>query len=326
MKTHRNRRRLFRRPSRLPVLSALAGAALGLAACGGGGTDGGGFFAITGALEAGGVPVTICIDDAAFTDPATDKGKRIAANLAAYYGVVGGYTSQAAEGQSCRDRFGLIAHLLSTDDYNKKVLPALAQKPSPDGETPSSTGGGASSGGSSGGDSSDAGSSSGGSPGGGSPTAPPVTPRACAGGGGAGTDGLELYGSTSYTGLPQAAGSSGTVTLDPGEIRFSNPNMGPAATTGSLRIQLWAVPGNYTGGSISGFIVATLPLRFTNGGTQLGNDASSNLVTQVLSARTPAAGSYCMVITFEEYSSNCAASDRYCIVDWAQFDTAAIFR
>lgn len=295
----------------------MRGAALllagGLAACGGGGGDDaprGGYFAIEGALGANGVPMTICIDGTAYTDPAGTAGRTIAANLASYYGVVGGYRSYSGEGRSCRERFAVVDILLSVDEYNRVVVPGVAggtpPAPPPPAPAPPPAPTPAP-----------------------SPAPPPTAPVAipCDGRSGNGVDGIQLYGTATHGPLTGAALTATTISLDPGEIGYANPALGADATTGSLRARLWAVSSSYAGGDIDGWVVATYGIRFTNGGNQLRNGESSNLTEQLLAATTPPAGSYCLVVTLEEYDSrNCSSADNYCIADWTQFPASVGFR
>ncbi len=277
------------RPTTMRGAAALLAGAL--AACGGGGGDDaprGSYFAIEGALTASGVPMTICIDGAAYTDPAGTAGRTIAANLASYYGIVGGYRSYAGEGRSCRERFAVVDILLSVDEYNRVVVPGAA----------------------------------GGVP----PAPPPPVAIACDSRSGSGVDGLQLYGTATHGPLTAAAQKATTIRLDPGEIGYANPALAADATTGSLRARLWAVSSSYAGGDIGGWVVATYDIRFTNGGNQLRNGESSNLSERLLGATTPPAGSYCLVVTLEEYDSrNCTSDDNYCIADWTQFPTSVGF-
>ena len=116
--------------------------------------------------------------------------------------------------------------------------------------------------------------------------------------------------------------------FDPGQIAFVNPNLTPSSYTGSLRSSLWAVAGSYSGGTISGYVVARFQIRFTDGSTQLTNGESADIPTQTLSATTPPRGAYCMVATLEEYNpASCPTSaDGYCVMDWQQFGTSAQFQ
>lgn len=286
-----------------PLWAAVS--ALVLSGCGGGDDEAPApvrtYFAVEGAQSTGGIPVTICVDQLAYTDPASEPGRAIASRLVRYYGIVSGYRSFAGTGRSCRERFPSINYLLSVSEYNNLVMPGTPAPGPPPGPAPTP----------------------------GPPPPPPPLPPAlpCTAQGGNGTNGLSLYGQTSYSGLPSAALTTGTVSFDPGEVSFVNPNIGSSSTTGSLRAQLWAVGAPYAGGGINGYIVTTYSVRFSSGATQLRNGESANLNPLTLSARTPPGGAYCMVMTLEEYDSNsCSSADRYCIVDWYQYSPGVTFR
>ena len=107
---------------------------LALAACGGGdGGDGDGstYFAVVGTRTAGGVPMTICVNDATYADPASPAGQAMAANLARYAGLQGGYQILAGTQRDCRAAFPAVDQVLSVSDYNTLVLPAAVPAPSP---------------------------------------------------------------------------------------------------------------------------------------------------------------------------------------------------
>lgn len=282
--------------------AALGGlcAAVFAAGCGdaGGGSQGT-YFAVQGTQSAGGLTFTACINGIEYVDPSSTQGRQIALNLASYYGLIGSYRSFAGEGSSCRDQFPSISALLSVSDYNNTVLPAVAGTPSPSPSPP--------------------------------PSSPPppaaITPRFCGSTQGSGTDGLSLYGSSSYSGLSTLANQSGTVTLDPGEVAYNNPALTSSSRTGTLRSTLWAVSSSFNGGGISGRVVARYSIRFTDGTDYLRNGESANLQPNVLAANTPSRGSYCMVVTLEQYApSACPGSgDGFCLVDWSQFPNSAQF-
>ena len=159
------------------------------------------------------------------------------------------------------------------------------------------------------------------------PPAPPPAPTvSCEPSNGSGTNGLQLYGAYRYRLETNHAKSSSIVTLDPGEIRFSNPNLGADATTGSLRAALWATTLPYRGGRLSGYRIATYKIKFSNGMNQLRNGQHADLIAHTLPARIPSKGDYCMTVTLEEYSNRlCHADDNFCIVDWGTFDAAVRF-
>ena len=152
--------------------------------------------------------------------------------------------------------------------------------------------------------------------------APSPAPRACTENSGPGIGGLQMYGQSSYT------ISNGVASITPGTIAFNSPSSTPSSTTGSLRMRLFAIEGDYFGGEIQGYVLGTFPLRFTDGTNQLRNGESSQLGTQSvsISSNPPSGRSYCVVTVFEQYDSrNCDTSDRYCVVDWAEFKQAASF-
>lgn len=275
-----------------PFLHAAAAAAsISLAACGGGGDPDPTYYAVQGTRSVTGLPGTVCIGNMAYVDPSSPHGAEITHNLAAYYGLTGGLRSYAGTGRSCTDQFPVLDARITVADYNDVVLPAVLAM--------------------------------GGS--GGSPALPP--PIACASGSGAGLNGITLSGSSRFGALTTAASTDTTVTVDPGAIAYRDASLTSNAITGTLRAQLWAVPQSYGGGRISGYVVATYDIRFTDGSNQLGNGQSSDLLEHTLSARTPPKGAYCMVLTLEEYDSRqCTDADHFCVVDWTQFGSSSSFR
>lgn len=287
--------------------AALGGlcAAVFAAGCGDGGSSQGSYFAVQGTQSAGGLTFTACIDGIEYVEPSSTRGRQLALNLASYYGLVGSYRAFAGEGTGCRAQFPSLSVLLSVSDYNNTVLPAVGGSPSPSPSPPPPS-----------------------PPPPSPPPAPaPITPRSCGSTQGSGTDGLSLHGSSSYSGLSGLANQSGTVTLDPGEVAYSNPALTSSSRTGTLRSTLWAVSGSFNGGGISGRVVARYNIRFTDGTDYLRNGESANLPPNVLAATTPSRGSYCMVVTLEQYApSACPGSgDGFCLVDWTQFPNAAQF-
>ncbi|MBI5719134.1 MAG: hypothetical protein HZC37_15820 [Burkholderiales bacterium] len=154
-----------------------------------------------------------------------------------------------------------------------------------------------------------------------------IAPRTCGLTNGPATGGLDLSGPASFNGLSTSAGASGTVLFDPGDVTYFNPALPSTAVSGSLRVSLWATSGSYTGGTLTGQVVARAPLVFAGGSNQLGNGVKVDIPAATLSATSPSRGSYCMVITLEQFDSlNCTSGDRYCIVDWAQFAASSEFQ
>lgn len=159
------------------------------------------------------------------------------------------------------------------------------------------------------------------------PALPAVAARTCGATSGPAIDGLDLSGVSSFSGLSATGSASGTVLFDPGEVTHFNPALPAAAVSGRLRASLWALNASYTGGTLTGQLVARSPLVFAGGSNQLGNNQRADVQPATLSAVSPSRGSYCMVITLEELApTRCAASDGYCIVDWAQFATSNQFQ
>lgn len=153
----------------------------------------------------------------------------------------------------------------------------------------------------------------------------PIRPRACLEGAGGGTNGLQLFGSTSYRDLSSLANNRGTFLFDPGEISFNNPQLSQNSRTGSLRATLWALEGDYTGGGIRGYVVGRYAVNFDDGSSWLFNGESANLLELRQNADTPPRGSYCMVVTLDEFTQNCGSADGYCIADWMEFPRSAAF-
>ena len=164
-----------------------------------------------------------------------------------------------------------------------------------------------------------------------SPTAPPEEPPvlSCPSGFGAGSNGLELYGVTSYDITNGGANQTSPRSMGWG-VRYNNPALASNAYTGSLRMGLWAVSRSYTGGRISGYVLFNGSPNFTGAGarstSQLYNFTTASNIVSSGSGRNPPAGNYCLVATLEEFSSSCTESDGYCIVDWLQYDEAENFR
>lgn len=156
---------------------------------------------------------------------------------------------------------------------------------------------------------------------------PPIVQRNCPITNGAGTAGLQLFGTNTFSGLSTAANSTGTVLVDAGTVEFNNPALLTTSRTGSLKITLWALDGSYNGGTFAGVAVASYDVVFAGGGTTLLNGQSTDLVAQTLTARNPGRGSYCMMLALEEYNPSACPSDSdgFCLVDWVQFGGSTEF-
>ena len=274
------------------LAAVMAGA---LSGCGGGGSGSeDSFFGVTGSRSNNAlglaVPYTVCINGSGFIDPNTAEGQAMGAKLAAYYQLSAPVNAVSGQAYSCADHYKSVDVLLSMDDYRNRIANAA---PTP------------------------------------TPAVTPITPRTCVEGQGtgSGTRGLELTGPYRFDGLLAKASSTDAFNLDPGSVKFVNSAFAATALTGSLRYTFWAVAGSYTGGSISGDILVRQALNAAGATpTQLRNGQTLDFPFAEVTGTTPKRGSYCMVVTLEEYNSaTCTSADKYCVVDWAQFPTAVQF-
>ena len=281
------------------LAAVMAGA---LSGCGGGGSGSeDSFFGVTGSRSNNAlglaVPYTVCINGSGFIDPNTAEGQAMGAKLAAYYQLSAPVNAVSGQAYSCADHYKSVDVLLSMDDYRNRIANA-APAPAPVVVTPT-------------------------------PVVTPLTPRTCVQGQGTGTGtrGLELTGPYSFDGLMPKANSTDAFNFDPGTVKFSNSAFSSTALTGSLRYTFWAVAGSYSGGSITGDILVREGMNLTGSApTQLRNGHTMDFPYAAVTGPTPKRGSYCMVVTLEEYNSvTCTSADKYCIVDWAQFPTSVEF-
>lgn len=96
-------------------------------------------------------------------------------------------------------------------------------------------------------------------------------------------------------------------------------NTSPTMTSGSLRLELWASRLAYSGGSLNGYRLASLPLRAKGSlsPTPLAPGASFQNISQDVSVETlPPPGTYYPVLMVTEYSSSCAVNGGYCMDDY----------
>jgi hypothetical protein len=99
-----------------------------LTACGGGGgSDPSGAFAVTASRSSGGSTsvYTVCVEGIAYYDPATTQGQTLTRNLMQYYGMSGASQSLADSAKTCRQLVPAVNTIVSIDDYNRVVLPAI---------------------------------------------------------------------------------------------------------------------------------------------------------------------------------------------------------
>jgi hypothetical protein len=144
----------------------------------------------------------------------------------------------------------------------------------------------------------------------------------CSGPSGSGTNGLGFDGPTSYQISTISAGATPTDTLSWG-VSYN----GPAAYTGSLRVRLWALTSNYSGGSISGAVLSQISPNFTGAYAQSPNQLKTggsaiNITSTGTGSVNPAAGSYCIVATLEQYVN---ATTGFLIEDWVTFPNTLSF-
>jgi hypothetical protein len=145
---------------------------------------------------------------------------------------------------------------------------------------------------------------------------PTVTVQSSGGGGGGGTGG-----SSGSNGNAQLSGSALVSaidwTSDTVDIQVAKvTNTTTSVTSGSLEIQLWFSTSPYSGGSLTGYKVASFPLpaSCTTGQAQLAaGQGCSSIDSGTISATPPPPGTYYAVLALEEYSSACTTNGGYCI-------------
>lgn len=268
-----------------------------LAGCGGGGSSDSDktFFGITG-TRAGDSAYTVCVDGSGFIDPNTAAGQKMAQTLAAHYQYAGGGLAYSGSGKTCREHYGNPNLVISMLDYGVIALNDVAvPAPSPAASSPNDF-------------------------------LLPVTPRTCGASEGAGFNGLELVGPARHEGLSTVPKVIDTFSFDPGLVRYANSTLPSTALTGSLRVTLWAASGIYTGAALPAVSIYRAPLDTGNGANQLRNGFQVDPPLASVSGTTPTVGSYCLVVTLEQYNETCAAADKYCIVDWIQYPNAVQFQ
>lgn len=148
-------------------------------------------------------------------------------------------------------------------------------------------------------------------------TSTPIVPRTCPVTAGSGFGGLQLLGVASLSLLSGLALDIGTALFDPGALAYSNSASGAPATTGALRLSLWAVPGSYSGAALpTGYLIGRDPLRNVS---PLRNGQNYDVPVFTLNTTSPPRGSYCLSVQLEEYRADCTTADKYCVIDWYQF-------
>ncbi len=161
------------------------------------------------------------------------------------------------------------------------------------------------------------------------PPPPPPAGLTCPAGNGAGVNGLEFFGTTSYV-ISSAAANQTTPRSVGWGVRYNNQNLASGSYTGSLRVTLWAVPNSFSGGTISGHRLFVGYPNFVGAGArstnQLYNFSSVSDIQSSGSGPNPPAGRYCIVAALDHFSSSCTSSDGYCYSDWVQFQGAEQFQ
>jgi chitodextrinase len=90
--------------------------------------------------------------------------------------------------------------------------------------------------------------------------------------------------------------------------------------SGSLRIELWALAAPYYGGSVSGYITASIRTNLISGAADYLNANSywSNITLNLPYAAPPANNSsYALFLL--EYDTTCSMADNFCIVDYVNY-------
>ena len=91
-------------------------------------------------------------------------------------------------------------------------------------------------------------------------------------------------------------------------------NTSSTATSGSLRIELWATQSAYSGGSLSGYRTASIRTSRVSGlSDQLAPNSSFSNITLDLPYTAPASGYSNYTLVLGEYSSTCGSDDHFCV-------------
>jgi hypothetical protein len=136
-----------------------------------------------------------------------------------------------------------------------------------------------------------------------------------------------MFGRYQFSLSTNLANVNSTLTWLPGEISFINANQGTTATTGTLRLKLWALPAAYSGsGSFTGFVLAEYTLRFSDGSSQMSNGQTAFINQQTLRAQNAPRGNYCIMQTLEEFNPQfCNTTSGFCVMDFLQYPNSQRF-
>jgi hypothetical protein len=97
------------------------------------------------------------------------------------------------------------------------------------------------------------------------------------------------------------------------------------ASTGSVRLDLWAVASSFSGGTISGHRIARMTPNFVgNVPTDVVYDGQTFSGSVNGTGTNPPAGRYCIVMVLNRFSNNCGSSDGFCFTDFHQFSSTGV--
>jgi chitodextrinase/subtilisin family serine protease len=101
-------------------------------------------------------------------------------------------------------------------------------------------------------------------------------------------------------------------------------NTSASGHSGSLKLELWALESPYFGGSITGYVTASIRTYLINGATDTlaANASFSNIALSNLpyTAPPPVTSSlYAYALFLLEYDSTCTTVDNFCIIDYMNF-------
>ncbi|KAF0221282.1 MAG: Cna B domain-containing [Geobacteraceae bacterium] len=147
-------------------------------------------------------------------------------------------------------------------------------------------------------------------------------------------NGIQFTGTTSYQLSTTAANATETATLT-WEVYYQNIfNLPTGSYSGSLRAQLWAVPYSFSGGTITNsYVLGTFTPNFTGPGAYSPNQVyvgayNTSPVSSSVSGQNPPPGTYCIVVTLEEYNTigGCSDPRGFCYDHWRQYAAPVTFR
>jgi hypothetical protein len=116
---------------------------------------------------------------------------------------------------------------------------------------------------------------------------------------------IEFEGSSSYN----VTGTTVTITVP----KISNQTNN--GTTGTIRAELWYTSTPYSGGTINGYVGATVPYTYVLGPSQFFNP-----YTTTVSFRRPPDGTYYATLTLEEYDNG-----GFVIMDYLNYNSVVTF-